>query len=257
MAKPRIPAWQLERHRLGELPPDQTASVNEVVAAEPEVRAELDRLQADDARTLAEHPPRMIASAIRARLDRDLPKSTPSRARFPVLAAAAAVCLLALLPLVPEPQSVPETRIKGLTPSLLVFRESANRAEPLASSALAHADDVIQLAYQAAGKRYGVVISIDGRGHVTRHLPRTGAQAARLQPGAPVPLPEAYRLDDAPSFELFLLVTADSPFPVEAVVRAAEQRYGGGADSGRIGVPLDLPANLDQFRFELRKEGSR
>jgi len=257
MAKPRIPAWQLERYRLGELPPGQAASVEEALAGDPELRAELDRLAADDAHALTEHPPRVIAAGIRARLDSDPRKSAAFRVRFSVLAAAASVCLLALLPLVPEPPSLPETRIKGLTPSLLVFRESANRPEPLASSSLAHADDVIQLAYQAAGKRFGVVISIDGRGHVTRHLPRTGGQAARLQAGAPVPLPEAYRLDDAPGFEMFLLVTADAPFPVEAVVRAAEQRYGGGGDPGSTRALLDLPANLDQFRFELRKEGSR
>jgi hypothetical protein len=116
---------------------------------------------------------------------------------------------------------------------------------------------VVQIAYQAAGRRYGVVVSIDGRGRVTRHLPRTGDRAAPLRAGAPVPLPEAYRLDDAPGFERFFLVTSDAPFSVELVVRAAERLYGGDPDPARTGTHLDLPGGLGQARFELRKEVSR
>jgi hypothetical protein len=258
MGVPRIPAWQLERHRLGELPSHQAASIAETLAGDAEARAHIDELQADDARVLAAHPPRVMAAAIGERIDRESKAPSPSRARVRLLgAAAAAVCLLAVVPLVRPRSPLPETRIKGLAPSLLVFRESANRPEPLASSSFARADDVIQLAYQAAGRRYGVVISIDGRGHVTRHLPKTGDRAARLESGAPVPLAEAYRLDDAPGFELFFLVAADAPFSVEAVVREAERQYSGGTGLARAGIRLDLAANLDQFRFELRKEGSR
>lgn len=254
----RIPVWQLERRRLGELPADQAARVDETLAGDAEARAQLDELRADDARILAAHPPRVMAAAIRERIDRESGTPSPSRSRVPLLGAvAAAVCLLAVVPLALQRPALPGTRIKGLAPSLLVFRESANRPEPVASSSFARADDVIQLAYQAAGRPYGVVISIDGRGHVTRHLPKTGDRAARLESGAPVPLPEAYRLDDAPGFELFFLVTADAPFSVEAVVREAERQYAGAGGSARAGLRLDLPANLDQFRFELRKEGSR
>lgn len=258
MATRRIPSWQLERHRLGELPPDESARVAEALAGDPEARAQIDELQTDDARVLDAHPSRVMAAAIRERVDRELRATSPSRARIPLVSAAAAViCLLAFLPLALQRSSLPETRIKGLAPSLLVFRESANRPEPLAASSIARADDVIQLAYQAAGRPYGAVISIDGRGHVTRHLPKTGDRAARLESGAPVPLSEAYRLDDAPGFELFFLVTADAPFSVEAVVREAERQYEKGASSARAGIRLYLPPNLDQFRFELRKEGSR
>ena len=258
MANGRIPPWQLERHRLGELPPDEAARVDEALAGDPEARAQVDGLREDDARILDAHPPRVMAAAIRERIERESRATSPPRARVPVLsAAAAALCLLAFLPLALQRSSLPETRIKGLAPSLLVFRESANRPEPLAASSVARADDVIQLAYQAAGRPFGSVISIDGRGHVTRHLPRTGDRAARLESGGPVPLSEAYRLDDAPGFELFFLVTADAPFSVEAVVREAARQYGNAAGSARAGIRLDLPPNLAQFRFELRKEGSR
>lgn len=257
-ATPKIPSWQLERYRLAELPPDQAARVSQALAADAASRDKLDELSADDARILASHPPRVVAAAIRARIDSSSSMPSPSGSRAPLLSAlAVAACLLAVLPLAFERRALPETRIKGLAPSLLLFRESAGRPEPLVSSATARADDVVQLAYQAAGKRYGVVVSIDGRGQVTRHLPRTGDRAANLLPGGPVALPEAYRLDDAPGFEHFFLVTADGPFPVDVVVRAARRLYGGGPDPARTGARLDLPENLDQLRFELRKEGSR
>jgi len=257
-ATPKIPAWQIERYGVEELPRDQAAAVSEALRDDAALRRQLDDLQADNARVLEAHPPRLIAAAVRARIDARPKGPSPFRAPLQLAGAlAVAAGFLALLPAVLERRPLPETRLKGLAPSLLVFRETAPRPEPLPSSASAHEGEVVQLAYQAAGKRYGVVVSIDGRGHVTRHLPRSGDQAARLESGAPVPLPEAYQLDDAPGFERFFLVTGDEPFAVDTVVRATEHLYGGGPDPVRTGTRLDLPRGLDQFRFELRKEGSR
>jgi hypothetical protein len=260
----RIPDWQLERYRLGELPADQAASVSRALAADAGARERLESIGADDARLLAAHPPRVVAAAIRARVeleragDARRPRRSFARALVPwVSAAAVAVGLSVLLPARPDGTLGRETRLKGLEPNLLVFRRAATGAEPLAPAQTARADEVVQIAYQAAGRRYGVVVSIDGRGRVTRHLPRAGDRAAALQAGAPVPLPEAYRLDDAPGFERFFLVTADVPFSVGLVVRATEQLYGGDADPTHTGSRLDLPAGFAQFRFELRKEGSR
>ena len=92
----------------------------------------------------------------------------------------------------------------------------------------------MQLTYQAAGRPFGVILSIDGRGAVTVHHPRDGRQAARLVPGQEVRLSSAYRLDDAPGWERFVLVTAEVPFDVAPVVEAAgqpgrERRAGHGA----------------------------
>jgi len=262
----QIPHWQLERYRLGELADDQAARVSGTLAEDDGARERLESLGVDDARILAAHPPRVVAAAIRARVeleragetDARRPRRAFARALVPLVGAAAvAVGLSVLLPARPDRTLSPETRLKGLEPNLLVFRRAATGAEPLAPAQTARADEVVQIAYQAAGRRYGVVVSIDGRGRVTRHLPRSGDQAAPLRTGAPVPLPEAYRLDDAPGFERFFLVTADAPFSVELVERATQRLYGGDADPARTGTRLDLPAGFGQFRFDLRKEGSR
>jgi hypothetical protein len=258
------PDWLLERFRLGELSAEQRACVSRALASDPGAAERLAALGSDDARTLAAHPPRVVAAVVRARLAQATaprpvhPRGLFARAFLPLASAAAvAVGVSALLPSWHEQAREPVTRLKGLEPGLLVFRHAPTGAEPLAPAAAARADEVVQLAYQAAGRRYGVVVSIDGRGRVTRHLPRTGDQAAPLRTGGAVPLPEAYRLDDAPGFERFFLVTADTPFSVNLVVRATERLYGGGPDPARTGSRLELPAGFGQVGFELRKEGSR
>jgi hypothetical protein len=139
--------------------------------------------------------------------------------------------------------------VKGLTTRLLVFRQGAAAPEVLASGSSVRARDVVQLAYQATARRYGVIVSVDGRGVVTRHLPRNGAQAVELATGTPMPLAEAYELDDAPRFERFHLVASTQPFAVDVVLAAAAEN----AARDR----LDLPASFEQQVVLLRKETTR
>ena len=126
--------------------------------------------------------------------------------------------------------------------------------EALADGTAVRPGDLVQLAYQAAGKPFGVIVSLDGRGSVTVHHPKDGRAAARLVSGQPVRLTHAYRLDDAPRWERFYFVTSDHPFEVDAVVAASERLAAGRA------APVDklpLPASLDQFSFTLTKEEPR
>jgi hypothetical protein len=114
---------------------------------------------------------------------------------------------------------------------------------------------VIRIAYRPVGRRYGVILSLDGRGGVTRHLPEGGATAAPLEAGEVVPLAHAFELDDAPAWERFFFVTADAPFQVAMVEEAARQaaaeprRTAGQAPAG-----LSLPRGLEQSTFLLMKE---
>jgi hypothetical protein len=52
-----------------------------------------------------------------------------------------------------------ETRIKGLRPHLGVFRQTPAGVEALADGSLARDGDLVQLTYQAAGRRFGVILS--------------------------------------------------------------------------------------------------
>jgi hypothetical protein len=256
-----VPDWQLERYRLHELPSDEQQAVAGAAERSEAIRARLAALDRSDREILALHPPRPMAEVVRARAGRVASRPTPSFRPLLVVAASAAALLVALTQLVPSargPATTPvppdETRIKGLRSGLMLYRQVERNAEPLADGALVHARDVVQVLYVAAGSRYGVVVSIDGRGGVTVHLPAGGTRAAELTADRPTLLASAYELDDAPTFERFFFVTSAAPFDVALVTEAA-RRLGSRAAEGP--VRFDLPPDFRQSTFLLRKDGPR
>jgi hypothetical protein len=158
----------------------------------------------------------------------------------------------------PAPSSSEGIRLKGSRPALSLFRKTAQGSETLADGAAARAGDVIRVGYRSFGRRYGVIVSLDGRGSVTRHLPEAGAAAAPLEGGDVVLLAHAYELDDAPSWERFFFVTAEAPFEVAAVEEAARRAAAeAGRAAGLAPEGLALPKPLEQSAFLLTKERRR
>ena len=247
--------WQLERYRLGELPGPELDAIRTALATDGDLAERLAGLDRSDLETLARHPAAVMGASIRAR-SASGDAGRPRRAGVPPRLAVALACglVLAATGLLMRPGLAPDashdtTRVKGLAPRLLVYRKAPVGAEELAPGAPARENDVIQLAYQAAGRHFGAIVSIDARGVITRHLPAAGPVASPLKTGASFALPEAYRLDDAPGFERFYLVTADQPFAVDLVLTAMSHP----GSEGR----LALPAGLDQYSFALKKETAR
>jgi len=246
-------AWDVEQYLQGELPAGERAALER----DPLLPARVAALQTSNEAILELHPPAAFAAAVRAaaregeaRAIRTRSLGRPRLLAVASLGAAAVAGVLWLVPRSPAPVAPRDvTRVKGLAPQVVLYRRSAAGIERLPPGSVARERDVLQLAYQAAGRRHGVIVSIDGRGTVTRHLPATGPSAAPLAAGAAVPLPDAYELDDAPGFERFYLVAADEPFAVEPVVDAVRRA---GAD-GR----LDLPPAMDQSSVVLEKERPR
>jgi len=248
---PAIGDWQLERYRLGELPAAELDAIRAALAMDGGLAERLARLDRSDGEILARHPGAAIGPSIRARTASGA-AARPRLVGAPrglALALAGGLVLAAGGVLLVRGPGAGDSgvRIKGLAPRLFVYRKAAEGAEELAAGAAARENDVVQLAYQAAGRHFGAIVSIDGRGVVTRHLPAAGALASPLKTGAPFALPEAYRLDDAPGFERFYFVTADQPFAVDLVLTAVSHSAGAEAR-------LALPAGLDQYSFALRKE---
>jgi hypothetical protein len=254
VARERIPDWQLERHFLRELPDGEAAVVEDTLARRTDLRERLSALERSNDEILRRHPPAEVAAAIRSRLAAERVRAHSGVGNRVALAAAlglaAAVSAVWVTPRPPMPAANGDVvRSKGLAPQLLLYRNGGGTGvERLDPGAVARRHDVVQLAYRSAGRRHGVIVSVDGAGLITRHLPAVGSQAAPLEGGAAVALPEAYELDDAPGFERFYLVTADQPFAVATVVEAV--RRGAGAQ-------LDLPDSMDQFSFVLAKESAR
>ena len=97
-----------------------------------------------------------------------------------------------------------------------------------------------------------MLLSIDGAGRVTLHLPDERARsAAPLRAVREIPLPSAYELDDAPGFERFVLVTSPAPFSVADVRQAAKSLVARGRDARTL--PLALAPAIQQTSVLLHK----
>jgi hypothetical protein len=267
--QPRVPDWLLERIALGELPPGQADELARRMAADPTAQARLQALRASNQEILSALPPAQVAAEVERRR-RVARAAEPARARprawlaaAGAMATAAAVLALVLLPgrngergLAP-PDEI--TRVKG-EPQLIIHRKRGEDVERLERDASVRAGDLLQIAYVAAGRAHGVILSIDGAGAVTLHHPTTPDGTTALSGRGAVELAHSYELDDAPGFERFFFVTAapspDRPAdgPVD-VTRVLDQARALARDpaAGRSAL-LDLPDSLQQSSFLLRKE---
>jgi len=253
----RVPDVTLERFRLRELPPEEMESIALQLRTDPELRDRFDSLAASDQAIAADDFPARLAEQVlqRGSASRRAAGTTRPLRRL-VLASALGAGLIAVA--IAQPWSSPHAPaaggdvIKGLEPSLTIYRRTPNGSETLADGAPAHGGDLLRVGYVSAGQRYGVILSIDGRGVVTLHLPTTGDAAASLRPGELVLLDQAYELDDAPAWEGFYFVTADQPFAVETIRDAA--RRAGGHNRRSPPQSLPLPADFSQARFSIQKE---
>jgi len=265
-----LPDLLLERYRLGEMSPAEIERLRRRLATDEELRARLRALDDSNEEIGRRYPSGWLAARIRQRLRADVSHPSPSvsRRRFswrlPIAVAAVAVVVVGVgLRLLGPLQRLPAwmtshsgeqvDRLKGR--SLVLFRKTAAGSEVLSDEARVRAGDQIRIGYRAAGRSYGLILSIDGRGVVTRHFPQQGEQAALLIHDGLVLLDHAYELDDAPGWERFYLVTGHQAFKVAPVLEAA-RRLGAGAGSRPSG-PLTISAPLEQTSLILVKEATQ
>jgi hypothetical protein len=236
-----IPDLLLERYRLNELPEPARAAIGRAAASDPALHARLDALERSDAEIRDRYAPGVLAPrrALRRRSARAL-----------VLAGALSTAIAALVITIPR-VTIPtdDTRIKGAA-SLAVYRRTPAGSERLADGDIARPGDLLRIGYSAGGSTYGVILSIDGTGAVTLHLPPSGDHAAALAPGGMTLLDSAYELDEAPRIERFYLVTGARPFDVAPVLAAARRAHG-------APPALSLPSGLEQVTFAVQKEVRR
>jgi hypothetical protein len=269
----KTPAWLIEQAAQGELGAADLDELRSRLADEGRsLDDELEHLRQSNRQILTQLPREMMGAAIRRRAAADVQPGSRSRlsSLFPSLAMAGALGLVILVARgigdhglgqsLPDPSS-DKTTFKGeeaRAARLLAYRQRPGRAsaadsELLSDGARCARGDLLQLAYDKAPEGlHGVLVSIDGAGKVTLHLPDEGArQAAPLTAVREIRLPSAYELDDAPGFERFLLVTAAQPFAISAVIEAAQAlaRHGEAART----QPLALPRGFVQTSLLLNK----
>ena len=183
-------------------------------------------------------------------------------------AVATLLILILFLPLLKQkppiiyPDAEKEvTLVKGIPAvdlsqtQLLVYRKIQDRVETLSDGEKARAGDLLQLAYVATEDLYGMILSIDGRGVVTLHLPESKGDSTQLELSRQSLLPSAIELDDAPEFERFFFLTSDSPIDVDGILQEA-QDLAKNLEQVRQNN-LDLPENFQQYSVLILKgEGS-
>jgi hypothetical protein len=251
-----VPDWLLERLAAGELPQNQAAKLRERLQARGEEHL-LPALAASNMEILATQPPEQIVAEIKRRAALSADRARPAAARrlcpmWALSAVTACVAGLAVMLVVrnhgagtqPAPDQVqPEiVGVKGdLKPALRIYRKTHSGSELLRAHASVHRGDTLQIRYVAAGKRFGVIASIDARGQITFHLPESPGAAIALERDGERALPHAYELDDSPGFERFLFVTSDAPFATTDIAQALKSSSA-------------LPASLIMFELPLKKE---
>ena len=254
-ATDKVPDWLLERLVAGELPPAQATALRQRLQAQGEEHR-LAALAGSNAEILAALPPAQIIPEIKRRAAMSVDRARPATRRLRPLWALSAVATcaagLAVLLVVrdhgagtqPGPdETQPEIiSVKGdVKPALRIYRKTNAGSELLRPHASAHRGDTLQIRYVAAGKRFGVIASLDARGQITFHLPEAPGQAVALERDGERALPHAYELDDSPGFERFFFVTADVPFSTTEIVQAL-----------KTSSPLPVP--LTAFELTLKKE---
>jgi hypothetical protein len=253
----KTPDWLIERLALGELDAAAAADVRQRLAAEGrDADVAIAAITASNREILDSLPPARVAAAVRERAGRKAPRRSWLMA-VPVLAAGVAALVLVARPSTTtttghEITLEDDTRIKGLA-KVHVYKHGKAGDAKLSDGAPASRGDLIQLTYSAGTNgNFGALISIDGRGHVTQHLPEGAAEIApRLSAKGEVKLPSAYELDDAPAFERFFLVTSETPFAMSPVLDAARALAARPPDARLQKLPL--PASLSQDALTLAK----
>ncbi len=247
-----LPPWKLERIALGELEGTGSDQEERLVAEINESNREI----------LAALPTADVVREVERRLQRARRAERVQKRPWTLVALGTVTAAIAVVLLLPRLSDAPQTGQQGGNDSsaytgqgserakgderLLIQVQRDNHATEIEPDDEVAAGDLLQLSYLAAGRRFGTIISIDGRGTVTQHLPESGSSAAGLIAHGRTALPSSYELDDAPAFERFYFVTSQTPFDIRQVLTSAESL----APSEQR---LSLERGLRQHVFSVRK----
>ena len=230
-----IPDWKLERYLTGDLPEGEMREIRELEKTDEMLAHRVKLLREDNAAILRKMPFERLAEKMDVRDSGAERKDNVVHFGFVKFAAAAAlvlavvsVALFSQREIGPSTDGgaramdvaladVPDdgTRIKGLDARMEVWKKTGDSAVQMSNLGEAREGDEIQLRYAVPEKCYGMLFSMDGNGTVTMHM-ADGSQAIALEPGKMTTLPFAYKLDNAPKFEKFFLLTSQKNFAIDA-----------------------------------------
>ena len=225
----KISDFKLERYLLGELPEKEMRDFQERELSDEIFAARVREMREQGKRFVAENPFEALETKMDA-ADEAADGNVISGLWLKV--AAALVIALGVFSMVVLNRNVETysgesatmevamanvddgTRIKGMSASLEVWKKTGDSAVQMVNLGDASEGDEIQLRYRVPQKCFGMLFSMDGNGTVTMHM-GDGNNAIELEPGKMTTLPFAYKLDNAPKFEKFFLLTSQNSFAID------------------------------------------
>lgn len=264
MARQHIPDLWLELYLLDELDEPMRSEVTQLLQSDNEILQRYQKLQQSNEEILSLYPAQSFAHKLKEKartrgnihlhieLDetekdqlRQVRNTLNRWSRWGYGLAAVLVVMIAVSINEPtqmsdQPQAIlgDDIRTKGLKPSLSIYLNRENKIRELHNQDQVAAGDVIQLAYTAVDYRYGLIISVDGLGNISRHFPEQGDQAAPLLNKPQSSLNYSFELDDAPGFEQFIFIASKQEFAIAELMHKARQQL-------QAGTPLQLQAGKD------------
>lgn len=250
-----IPDWKLERYLTGDLPEGEMREIRELEKTDEIFAGRVKMMREDNAAILKKLPFERLSEKMDARefgsglngTGRGMfisGKGMPAGFKLVKFAAAAALVLAVVsVALFSQREIGPDagtqvaggaqvmdvamvdasnisagagdTRIKGLDARMEVWKKTGDSAVQMPNLGEAREGDEIQLRYAVPEKCFGMLFSMDGNGTLTMHM-ADGSSAVALEPGKMTTLPFAYKLDNAPKFEKFFLLTSRAAFELDA-----------------------------------------
>ena len=250
-----IPDWKLERYLTGDLPESEMREIREMEATDEIFAGRVKMMREDNAAILKKLPFERLSEKMDSMSGRATVgsgrgtlasggsfisgKGMPAGFKLVKFAAAAALVLAVVsVALFSQREIGPDagtqvaggaqvmdvamvdaqddgTRIKGLDARMEIWKKTGDSAVQMQNLDEAREGDEIQLRYSVPEKCFGLLFSMDGNGTITMHM-ADGSSAVALEPGKMTTLPFAYKLDNAPKFEKFFLLTSRAAFELDA-----------------------------------------
>ena len=238
-----IPDWKLERYLTGDLPESEMREIRELEKKDEIFAQRVKLMREDNAAILRKMPFERLSEKLDAMPERSnsAGNTVPVNFRLVKFAAAAAFVLAVVSVALFSQREIASqdiggqlasdgsaesamavamadedngTRIKGMDARMEVWKKTGDSAVQMQNLDAASEGDEIQLRYSVPEKCYGLLFSMDGNGTITMHMGDNN-RAIALEPGKMTTLPFAYKLDNAPKFEKFFLLTSKADFAVD------------------------------------------
>ena len=232
----KISDLKLEQWLLGELSTEEAARIQSEVEKDEQLRSRIDAINLQSQELLAQHPPQQFAAELKRKMHllntqeayrEKQPRISPMKWRILAGVLAVGVALFVVLPSFSgDPEKGQNRRpapyrSKGETIHLMAHLVVENQQQQLFDQGLVRAGDRIQLSIKKAKGLSFFVFSIDGHGVISTHYPRE--QASKIEESDFFSLPASYRLDNAPNFENFYLVSAQEILDKEDILKKIKE----------------------------------